>query len=229
MAELDARRAEVLGSAAVIIQRHIRTHIAHQQFIAICKASVFLQSFCRGRLACKKFEQFRRISAAIKIGKHVRKWHAWVAYTRLRASVLAVQTGFRAFEAHKKFRHQKETNAAIKIQTWWRCHKNSAYYKGLKIGSIVAQCMWRGRIARRELRRLKRAAQETGALKEAKDKLEKQLEELTWHLLLEKRLRTDLEESIKYETSIEALRKKLDEANAMAVKERKASRKAIDE
>lgn len=33
------------------------------------------------------------------------------------------------------------------------------------------------------------AARETGALKEAKDKLEKQVEELTWHLQLEKRLR----------------------------------------
>lgn len=33
------------------------------------------------------------------------------------------------------------------------------------------------------------AARETGALKEAKDKLEKQMEELTWRLQLEKRLR----------------------------------------
>jgi hypothetical protein len=33
------------------------------------------------------------------------------------------------------------------------------------------------------------AAKETGALKEAKDKLEKRVEELTWRLQLEKRLR----------------------------------------
>lgn len=33
------------------------------------------------------------------------------------------------------------------------------------------------------------AARETGALKEAKDKLEKQVEEITWRLQLEKRLR----------------------------------------
>lgn len=36
------------------------------------------------------------------------------------------------------------------------------------------------------------AARDTGALKEAKDKLEKQLEELTWRLQLEKRLRVIL-------------------------------------
>ena len=33
------------------------------------------------------------------------------------------------------------------------------------------------------------AARETGALKEAKDKLEKRVEELTWRLQIEKRLR----------------------------------------
>lgn len=33
------------------------------------------------------------------------------------------------------------------------------------------------------------AARETGALQEAKSKLEKEVEELTWHLQLEKRMR----------------------------------------
>lgn len=36
---------------------------------------------------------------------------------------------------------------------------------------------------------LLQAARETGALKEAKDKLEKRVEELTWRLELEKNLR----------------------------------------
>ncbi|XP_076946182.1 myosin-9-like, partial [Bidens hawaiensis] len=234
MAELDALRAEVLGSAASIIQRRIRTHIAHHQFTALRKASLFLQSYCRGRLAYNKFEELKRIVAAIRIAKHVRKWRAWAAYTQLRASVLAVQTGYRAFEARRKFRHRKETNAAIKIQTRWRCHKNSAYYKRLKKGAIATQCRRRGILAKRELRKLKMAALETGALKKAKDKLEKQLEDLTWRLKLEKRLRTDLEEAkaqdaIKFQTHIEALQKKLDETAAMAVKDREALRKAISE
>lgn len=36
---------------------------------------------------------------------------------------------------------------------------------------------------------LEQAARETGALKEAKDKLEKRVEELSWRLDLEKKLR----------------------------------------
>jgi hypothetical protein len=48
MAELDARRAEVLSSAAKTIQRRIRTHIARRQFIALRKATIIVQSIWRG-------------------------------------------------------------------------------------------------------------------------------------------------------------------------------------
>lgn len=48
MAELDARRAEILSSAAKTIQRRIRTHIARRRFIALREATIVLQSLCRG-------------------------------------------------------------------------------------------------------------------------------------------------------------------------------------
>ena len=40
MAELDARRAEVLGNAARTIQRQIRTYIARREFISLRKAAI---------------------------------------------------------------------------------------------------------------------------------------------------------------------------------------------
>lgn len=48
MAELDARRAEVLGNAARVIQRQIRTYIARKEFISLRKAAIQLQSCWRG-------------------------------------------------------------------------------------------------------------------------------------------------------------------------------------
>lgn len=48
MAELDARRAEVLNSAAKTIQRRIRTHYAQKRFIALREAAIVLQSGWRG-------------------------------------------------------------------------------------------------------------------------------------------------------------------------------------
>ncbi|XP_055817494.1 myosin-11-like [Solanum dulcamara] len=234
MAELDARRAEVLNNAAKVLQRRIRTHIARNQFVALRKAAISLQSSCRGKLACKIYAQIKRQAAAIKIQKNSRRHHARKAYRKLQVSVLMVQTVLRAMDARKRFRFRKQTEAAIMIQAQWRCHKAYSYYKRLKQGVLVAQCKWRGKSAKKELRMLKMAARDTGALKEAKDKLEKQLEELTWRLQLEKRLRTDLEETkaqeiAKSQEALEAMQKKVDEANALVVKEREAAKKAIEE
>ncbi|XP_027768777.1 myosin-11 isoform X3 [Solanum pennellii] len=234
MAELDARRAEVLNNAAKVLQRRIRTHIARNQFVALRKAAISLQSLCRGKLACKIYVQIKRQAAAIKIQKNSRRHNARKAYRKLQVSVLMVQTVLRAMDARKRFRFRKQTEAAIMIQAQWRCHKAYVYYKRLKRGVLVAQCKWRGKSAKKELRMLKMAARDTGALKEAKDKLEKQLEELTWRLQLEKRLRTDLEEAkaheiAKSQEALEAMQKKVDEANALVVKEREAAKKAIEE
>ncbi|KAK4273572.1 hypothetical protein QN277_021949 [Acacia crassicarpa] len=234
MAELDARRAQVLSNAAKIIQRRIRTHQARNHYLSLRKITIYMQSVCRGRLACKLFDNMRKVAAAKKIQKNVRRYQARKAYKRLHATVVTLQMGLRAMAARKEFRFRKRSKAAIAIQARWRCHKASSYYKSLKKAAITTQCRWRGRVARRELRKLKLAARETGALQEAKDKLEKRVEELTWRLQLEKSLRTNQEEAkaqevAKLQNSLKEMQAKVDETNALLVKERENVKKAIEE
>ncbi|KAG5547110.1 hypothetical protein RHGRI_012963 [Rhododendron griersonianum] len=189
MAELDAKRAEVLGNAAKKIQRQIRTYIAHKEFVSLRKAAIQLQSCWRGMLACKLYEQLRQEAAALKIQKHFRRYVARKSYITMRSSAITLQTGLRAMSACSEYRFRKQTKAAITIQAHLRRHRAYSYYRSIQKAVIVSQCGWRRRVARKELRVLKMAARETGALKEAKDKLEKRVEELTWRLQLEKRLR----------------------------------------
>ncbi|KAG6503323.1 hypothetical protein ZIOFF_035634 [Zingiber officinale] len=234
MAELDALRAEVLNRAAKTIQNQIRTHILRKQFIALRKATIHVQSLWRRRLARKLYEHMRRENAAIIVQKNLWRYNAKNAYKKLKHSVLILQTGFRFLAARNEFRFRRQTKAATIIQAQWRCYRAHSYHKRLKRAAIVTQCRWRGRVARKELRKLKMAARETGALKEAKDKLEKAVEDLTWRLQLEKRLRTDLEEAkgqeiAKLQNTLQDLQSKLDETAAMLVKEREAARKAIEE
>ncbi|GAB2298327.1 hypothetical protein Dimus_032396 [Dionaea muscipula] len=234
MAELDARRAEKLGNAAKTIQRKIRTHITRQKFLALRKATVVLQTISRGRLACKLYESMRREAAAIRVQKNLRRHLSRKSYRRTQFLAVTLQTGSRAMAARNQFRYKKQTKAATIIQAHWRSYKGFSYYKRLKRAALVSQCRWRGRLGRKELRKLKMAARETGALKEAKDKLEKKVEELTWRLQFEKRQRTDLEESkekeiSKLQQSLQEMQLKIDEANALLVKEREAGRKAIEE
>ncbi|PAN34584.1 hypothetical protein PAHAL_6G106900 [Panicum hallii] len=233
MAELDARRTEVLSAAAKTIQGKMRTHIMRKKFLSLRKASVCVQAIWRGRLACKLYDNMRREAAAIKVQKNQRRHQARRSYKLQYASVLVVQTALRAMAARNEFRFKKQSKAAVTIQARYRCHRAHSYHRKLKCAAIVAQCRWRGRIARKELKKLKMEARETGALKEAKDKLEKKVEELTWRVQLEKRLRTDLEEAkaqevSKLQSSMEALQAKLEEANTMLVKEREAAKTIVE-
>ncbi|CAN1765907.1 XI-E [Linum perenne] len=195
MAELDARRSEVLNNAARIIQRRVLTHVTRKRFIALRKATILIQASCRGSLANKIFQTLKKEAAAVKIQKHARRYAARKSYKSLHTSALVVQTALRSMAACKQFRFRRQTKASIIIQE----------------------------------------ARETGALKEAKNKLEKQVEELTWRLQLEKRMRTDLEEAkvnetAKFQSSLEEVQKKLEEANASIVQEREAAAKqAIEE
>ncbi|KAH9318445.1 hypothetical protein KI387_020214, partial [Taxus chinensis] len=155
-------------------------------------------------------------------------------YVRLHLSAILIQTGFRAMAARNEFRFRQQTKAAIIIQAKWRAHRTLESYKKMKRATIDLQCAWKSRIARKELKKLKMAARETGALKEAKDKLEKRVEELTWRLDLEKHMRTDLEEAKTQEIAnlqltIEKLQAQVEEANAILVKEREASKIAIQQ
>ncbi|BAT94952.1 hypothetical protein VIGAN_08160400 [Vigna angularis var. angularis] len=234
MAELDARRAQVLSNAAKVIQRRVRTHQARRHYLALRKKTIYVQSRWRGRLACKLYEHLRREAAAVKIQKNIRRHEARKAYKELQVAVLTLQRAIRATAARKDFRFRKQTKASIIIQARWRCHKAAIYYKRLKKGTIVTQCRWRGRVSRRELRKLKMAAKETGALQEAKDKLEKRVEELTWRLQLEKGLKTNLEESkaqeiAKLQNSLQELQIKYEETNALLIKERENVKKVVEE
>ncbi|KAL2942705.1 Myosin-11 [Bienertia sinuspersici] len=234
MAELDAQRAEVLGIAAKTIQRRVRTYYAHKQFIALRESAVCIQAFLRGNLSSKLFYNMRREAAATRIQKNARKHQARKKYNKLRISVLALQMSLRAMAARKEYGIRRQNKAATLIQSRWRCHRASSYYKRLRKASLVTQCRWRGKLARRELRKLKMASRETGALKEAKDKLQKQVEDLSLRLQLEKRLRTDLEEAktqevAKLQNSVQVMQSKIDETNFLLEKEREAMKKAIEE
>ncbi|KAL3531251.1 hypothetical protein ACH5RR_010573 [Cinchona calisaya] len=234
MAELDAQRAQKLNNAAKTIQRQTRTHIARKHFLALQKAAVWIQSVCRGRLACKLYDGIKKEAASLKIQTNLRGHLARRKYTNLKLIGVVLQAGMRSMAARKEFRYRRQTKAATIVQANWRGHRDFSYYKKLIRASIITQCRWRGRVARRELRKLKMAARETGALQQAKDKLEKQVEELTWRLQLEKRMRTDLEEAkgqeiAKLQHSLQEMQCKVDETNTLLIKEREAAQKAIEE
>ncbi|GMP62460.1 hypothetical protein CsSME_00024560 [Camellia sinensis var. sinensis] len=234
MAELDARRTEVLANAARRIQRLIRTYLTRKEFITLRGATIHMQKLWRAQLARQLYECMREEAASICVQKHLRAHAARKSYTNLQASAIAIQTGLRAMDARNEYRHRRRNKAAIILQTEWRRYHALSTYNQQKKATLTLQCLWRSKVARKELRKLKMEARETGALKEAKDKLEKRVEELTWRLDFEKHLRTDLEEAkgqeiAKLQSALHEMQGKLDEAHAAIIHEKEEAKIAIEQ
>ncbi|KDP26440.1 hypothetical protein JCGZ_17598 [Jatropha curcas] len=233
MAELDARRSEVLGRSASIIQRKVRSYLSRRTFIKLRRSAIQIQSACRGQLARQVYENMRREAASLRIQTYLRMHFARKAYTELSCSVISIQTGMRGMAARDELRFRRQTRAAIIIQSQCRKYLARLHYLKLKKAAITTQCAWRGKVARKELRKLKMAARETGALQAAKNKLEKQVEELTWRLQLEKRMRADLEESktqenAKLQLALQEMQLQFKETKEMLIKEQEAAKKVTE-
>lgn len=234
LAELDARRVEVLGRSARIIQRKARSYLTRRSFILLRKAAIHLQSLCRGYLGRELYENMRRNAASLRIQRNFRKYVARKAYKGLLSASVTIQTGIRGMAARKELQYRREAKAAVVIQSHCRQYLARLHYLRIKKAAITTQCAWRARIARRELKKLKMAARETGALQAAKNKLEKQVEELTWRLQLEKRMRVDMEEAkslenAKLQSALQEMQQECKETKALLVKEKEMAKRAAEE
>ncbi|XP_058786039.1 myosin-15-like isoform X5 [Vicia villosa] len=221
---LDSRRAEVLDNAAKCIQRRLHTFIAHRDFISTRVAAVSLQACCRGCLARRIYAFKRENAAAISIQKYIRMGLTRRVYMTLYSSAIIIQSNVRGFTTRQRFLHRKEHKAATIIQAYWRMCKVRSAFKQHQFSIVAIQCLWRCKQAKKQLRRLKQEASEAGALRLAKTKLEKQLEELTWRLHLEKKLRVSNEEAkqveiSKFQKALEALNCELDGAKLATINE----------
>ncbi|KAK3159258.1 hypothetical protein QOZ80_2AG0147890 [Eleusine coracana subsp. coracana] len=195
IAILDMRRAEVLDNAARHIQGRFRTFITRKEFMKVKEASISIQAYCRGCLARKMFTIRRETAAAIIVQKYVRRWLLRRAYHQAYFAALFIQSYIRGFIARRYFSAIREHRAALLIQSMWRKRNVVMLFQHYRQATVMIQCAWRQKLARRQLRKLKMAANEAGALREAKNKLEKKMDDLALRLTLERRLRAASEES----------------------------------
>ncbi|WOL18254.1 myosin-8-like isoform X1 [Canna indica] len=233
MAELDALRNEVLGRSANLIQRKVRSYLVRRNFILLKTSARKIQTICRGQLARQLYQSKCREAAALRIQTYFRMHFAKKVYNDMLYSSITIQAGLRGMYAREELYFRRKTKAATTIQSWCRKYLAWLRYSRMKKAAITTQCAWRGRVARRELRKLKMSARETGALQAAKNKLEKQVEELTWRLQLEKRMRADIEEAktqenAKLQTTLQEMQQKFNETKALLVKEREVAKQAAE-
>ncbi|KAH9729480.1 Myosin-16 [Citrus sinensis] len=161
MAELDAKRAKLLGHSAEVIQSQHRRRVTQKHYITLVQAAVCIQSSCRGILARRYCKVKKKEAAAVKIQKNSRTMMTRKAYSNVKAAAIVLQAwlraraAVRAMAALSELRHRKHAKGALSIQTSWRGHRDFSYYKRLRKASVFSQSRWRGIAARREFRKLK--------------------------------------------------------------------------
>ncbi|CAL0299636.1 unnamed protein product [Lupinus luteus] len=233
LAELDTRRSEILGKSASVIQRKFRSYLAQRSFVLLRLSARQIQATCRGHLARKVYEGLRREASSLLIQRYFRMHIARKAYTELHSSAISIQTGMRGMAARSELLFRKQTNAAIVIQSYCRKYLARHHFNDLKKAATTTQSLWRGKVARRELRKLKMAAKETGALQAAKNKLEKQVEDLTLRLQLEKRMRVDMEvlksqENQRLQSALQEMQLQFKETKVLLQKECEAAKREAE-
>ncbi|XP_028556218.1 protein OPAQUE1 [Dendrobium catenatum] len=201
IAVLDARRNEVLDNSARFVQGRFRTFIARKEFVNTKNAAVALQAYCRGCLARSLLAMRRCEAAALRIQTHARRWLSQLAFLKLHSAALIIQSSIRSFTTRQKLVCMKEHKAAILVQAWWKMWKTCSLFRHHRCAAISIQCAWKQKLARRKLKKLRIASNEAGSLREAKNKLEQRLEDLTLRLTIERRLRTAAEEAKHVEVS----------------------------
>ncbi|KAF2285577.1 hypothetical protein GH714_005606 [Hevea brasiliensis] len=187
-----------------------------------------LNGSCDGPTACKRLLEKANLQG-YQIGK---------TKVFLRAGQMAELDARRSQLARHLYECLRREAASLKIQKHARRHLARKAYNRLCSSAVSIQAAMRRMAACNELqfRRQTRAAimiqaaKETGALQEAKTKLEKQVEELTWCLEQEKRMRADLEEAktqenAKLHSALQEMQLEFQETKAQLIKECEAAKK----
>ncbi|KVI00397.1 IQ motif, EF-hand binding site-containing protein [Cynara cardunculus var. scolymus] len=192
MAEIDARRSEVLGRSAVVIQAKFLGYSGFKKFTLLRSSVVPIQAACRGEVARSRYERRRREVACMKIQKHTRMHCKRKSYKRLCSLAIELQKIIRGMAARKALYCRKQVRAAVFIQSRCRQFLASLHYLRVRHAAIIAQSIFRGDWARRELMKLKKAAKDTSALQHAKAQLEREIKEAAMRLQEEERMRNSL-------------------------------------
>ncbi|XP_074276435.1 myosin-15 isoform X2 [Silene latifolia] len=225
---LDARRTEVLDSAARLVQGRLKTYIARRDFKSTRAAALSVQAYCRGCLGRRMFTEKKETVAAVSLQTYIRGWLVKSSYLQQCRSAIVLQSCIRGFFARQRFMLDKRRRAAMVIQAQWRMFKVQSAFRQHHKSVIAIQCLWRRKVAKQLFKKLKQEANEAGALRMAKSKLEKQLDDISLRFELEKRLRMSNEETKtaeirKLHRILEAVSIELKEAKSENLKQCKAN------
>mmetsp|Transcript_16713 Transcript_16713/g.28212 ORF Transcript_16713/g.28212 Transcript_16713/m.28212 type:complete len:1568 (-) Transcript_16713:109-4812(-) len=193
MATLENLRTACLNNAAIVLQKYVRRFLAQSGYRRQQKAVRKIQCLVRGGLARKLAHTLRLSKGALTVQTYVRRWIARRSYLKTRSAALVIQSCTRGMFDRTRVTKLRYENSAIILQKYMRRHLCNKHLRVKRRAAVVFQCVWRCKMAKREMYRRKAAAKETGALLTAKASLEQKVKDFEWRIELDKRLQHDAE------------------------------------
>ena len=217
MAELERKRMELQNRSATLIQAHAKSWLAREKFRETVASVLSIQGNWRGFMARRELHRKRCEQAALKIQTMYRSYSARKRLLSVFNATLVIQRSYRQYVENKALAAQRRDAAATLIQSSWKTFIARRKFKETLEVIVLAQSLWRARLARQEVARRRIAARESGKLMQDKENLEKKvisLQELSENL---KNQRNDLRKQLKQEKADRAeveslLRNELEEA-----------------
>ncbi|XP_019422451.1 PREDICTED: myosin-6-like [Lupinus angustifolius] len=200
----------------------------------IGKTKVFLRAGQMAELETRRSEVLGKSASIIQ--RKVSSYLAHRSFVLLRLSARQIQAACRGHLARQVYEGLRWEASSLMIQRYFRMHIARKAYTELYSSAVSIQTGMQGLAAGCDLRFRKQtsaaiviqAARETGALQAAKNKLEKQVEDLTLRLQLEKCMRLDMEvtkskENQRLQSALQEMHLQFKETKILLQKEREAA------
>ncbi|KAJ1375698.1 P-loop containing nucleoside triphosphate hydrolase, partial [Sesbania bispinosa] len=237
-------------ASSLLIQRYFRMHIARKTYKELYASAVSIQTGMRAMVARCELHFRRQTRAAIVIQSYCRKYLARLHFMKLKKAAITTQCAWRGKVARRELRKLKIGLKIIVIQ--YKVSLEFSEFLGvLTLGPnsttsshlmkmCKPDCISQKALPAAHLvwvyfvtLSCEEAARETGALQAAKNKLEKQVEDLTLRLQLEKRLRVDMEETKakeneRLQSALQEMQLQFNETKLLLEKEREATKTVVE-
>jgi len=176
--QLESRRTRRMTLAAVRCQAFVRGRQAYLKYCVAKYAAVLLQCALRSYRARCRTQGLRENKAARLLQVHLQGYLHRTRFLALRWAILALQTHFRGYKSRQKAQAEKYEVTAVRVQTWYRCRAQRKAWLATRCGVVVAQNLWRSKVARRTLRELRTEARSVNKLQESNEALKAEITQL---------------------------------------------------
>lgn len=196
LAWLEKLRTDRLNECAVTIQKNLRMLYWRKRYNATRQSIISVQTLVRGYLARRTAQSLREEQAATTIQRVWRGYKQRTEYTSARASVVSLQSVIRGWLIRNHILQDKYNSAAVLIQRTYRGYAARTSYKDTVRKISLIQGLWRIKLSKRVLAKLREEARSVTHYKEVQYHLESKVVQLTQNLTDHKNENKKLKEVI---------------------------------